>query len=236
MTVRDDVINVILSPVNGAVEFHGSGTVHVGLPNTPLSLVGVIIPGSESNIRTVRLTVESSIVINGNSILQAAEGDSINLVDRKVVIVLSSNGKKTLPTLDLGLIGFNYSTLPQAVHIKVPVGLTAEELANFQHSVISGRSLSNCEEWLELIQMDRSGFTAKCTDTAQAGLLDNETQLSMRSVVIVPLSSPSPEEQDSSKVGLIVVVAVAAGIVVFLLYRKQKGNVDDSGQGDLRTH
>jgi hypothetical protein len=138
MMLNGEEPNVIESLVNGPVEFRGSGTVQVGGPSSSFTLDDIIICESESNIRAVGLTVESSIAIYGNSSLQAAENDSINLVDGKVAIVLSANGQKTLPTLGLGLLGLEYDILPREVRIEVPVGLTAGERANFRHAVISG--------------------------------------------------------------------------------------------------
>jgi hypothetical protein len=174
--------------------------------------------------------------MSGNSSLRAAVGRSIVLVHEVIVIELSAEASQ-LPFLDLGLIGDDYETVPASLKVNPPDSLSREELRAYSHEVISGTTLSNCEDWQHLLELTSNSFTSVCESGEGGKLLSGVRSLVIKGVLTdTPSSSPdpglSPGEIVAIVIGVVAAVALAVGGGIYFFKKKQKvvqGSLSGSG-------
>jgi hypothetical protein len=181
----------VISPASGSV----------------LDLLDVTIPAGEA-IVAVSLRVGSYLELDGASALIAFPELSIDIVNNSVDIVLVA-AAKSLPAVDLGLIGEDYTKLPKAISVTISADpFEKKDLGSFSHVLISGQTLSNCEQWKSLVKLsDPAHFEAVCEDGAVPGA---KTLAGVRSLVVKGL-----KQEDGPN--LILYIAAAAGVVVVIV-------------------
>jgi hypothetical protein len=216
-----------------AVLLNGSGWIKPVVPDTVLDLLDVTISAGHA-IVAQDLRVGSYLELDGPSALRAAPNQGIDLVNDSVDIVLVAEGK-SLPVVDLGLIGEVYTKVPKVISVIISYDpFETKEIGEFTQVIISGRTLSNCEGWKSLVKLsDPAHFEAVCADTAapEGRLLAGGS--SARSLIVKGI-----KQDDGPNVGLIVGVAIAVIVVVaaagvgFFLWRKHDHASSGSVQSD----
>jgi hypothetical protein len=234
--LQQDQETLLGSSEENPVLLAGSGSI---APADGLLLVrGDVMVAPSAAITAQGLTIVSRLSMDGSSSLAAKEGDAILLKNNSVDLEFAAEEKK-LPTLNLGLIGNNYQTLPKSLKVNPPVGLNADELRTFSHWLISGQTLSNCEEWQKILELPPGQFKSECVNGNGNGngngrrLLSDSRSLVIKGITEAESGAPKnvelPSPTDSpSDVGLIVGVvvgvvgAVSVGIVIILIRRRTK--------------
>jgi hypothetical protein len=222
--------NVTLPSFSYPIILNGSGTIRPA--GSGISLTDVIV-SSGSVISIEGLTITTSLTLRGSSALSAVEGSQIELENETVNLVLEVEGI-SLPTLKLGNIGEDYSIVPRSMRV---LGLRAEI---GRTTLVSGKTLSNCEEWRVLVELGRGEFTTECVTVSSGRLLEEPRVAAEIALVLVPIDASSPESNSANVgvivgvvVGVVVVVAVV-GVVGFILIKK-KGSSGSSGGGSPPT-
>jgi hypothetical protein len=129
---------------------------------------------------------------------------------------------QTLPQLNLGEIGTNYTLVPAEISVEVPAG----GLGTAAHELIWGNTLENCEDWKGKVRFVGAGhFEAICTTQSMGGgrLLAGEVK-----ALVIRGESSGTEETKTRIVPIVigvvagvVVVGVVIGVAVWLRKRKQ---------------
>jgi hypothetical protein len=179
-----------------------------------------------SQIESTGLVIVKSLSMNGQSSLRAAADSKITLEDKKVAIEFVSSGKD-LPTLNLGKIGDTYKIVPKSLTVHAPTGLNSDELKTFSHTLLSGETLSNCEEWQKLVELDSTLFTKECVSGSGSKLLAGVRSLVIKGSGPQPTTSGPPVGVIVGVVVGVVVVGVVIGVVIFMR-RKNAGTQSDS--------
>jgi hypothetical protein len=221
---------VVVTNLEEPLELKGTGTITPPAGAKEVTR-GDVTVATASDIVAVGLRIETRLTMAANSSLRAGEGNKIELAHKTVDIEFSSVGAGAgagLPTLDLGEIGDNYNILPKSLTVNPPTGLKAEELGGFSHTLISGDTLSNCEEWLDILDLRSDSFKSECVSGTGGGLLAG-----VRSLVIKGIPPPGPSgEPDLLLIAIIAgvaVVIVTIAIGVYLVRRKKnKKNASSS--------
>jgi hypothetical protein len=194
-----------------------TGTGTIGPGSGQEVKLGEVTVGEEAEIVAEGLVITGRLALEGHASLSAAENAAIDLADRAVDIEFTGDAKM-LPVLDLGQIGDNYQIVPKSLKVDPPTGLSEDERGSFSHRLISGTTLSNCEEWQKLLELPAS-FTSECIDVPGSGsggrLLSGGgvRSLVVKGVPKAPPGSPSPDEGSNATI-IVVVVAGVAGVVV----------------------
>jgi hypothetical protein len=202
---------------------NGSGTIRSEVDN--LLRIRTLTVDQGSQITAYGLSIQKSLVLLGNSVLSAGENDQIAFLP-VVDITLQSDGAGGLPTLDLGLLGDEFNSVPESLAI---TGLAAlDPAAVGARKLISGRTLGNCEEWKDLVVLDSTAFATECRTTASAArvLADDALPEVALFLVMSPAhvvsATPAPTESSDSNtgviVGVVVGVVVVIGVVVVLVF------------------
>jgi hypothetical protein len=152
----------------------GTGGIRPPSGSSEVKLGGVTV-GAEAKIVAEHLVITNRLELRVHSSLSAAEHDAISLTNGAVEIEFIGDAK-TLPALDLGEIGDNYHIVPKSLKVDPPTGLSEEELGSFSHRLISGNTLSNCEEWKSFLVLPEK-FTSECIDDPSGRLLSGVRSL-----------------------------------------------------------
>lgn len=207
------------------VVLNGSGTIRPA--GESITLTDVIIPAG-SIIYAENLEISTSLRLHGDSALGAVSGSLIRLENESVSLVLEAENAR-VPTLNLGNIGADYTIVPQSIRV---LWLSPEVERT---TLVSGRTLTNCEQWRVLTQLDVEGFTTECVTVSAARLLADADSNPEIALVLVPIKA-TEEKSDSGNVGAIVggvvgglVVLAAIGVGVFFLMKKGDGGSSSGG-------
>jgi hypothetical protein len=197
------------------VVFNGSGLIRPAYGDV-LDLRDVTVPPGAA-IVAQDLRVSAHLELIGGSALRAS--NHIDILNNSVDIVIVAQGK-ALPVLGLGFIGEAYTKVPRTISLTISdEGFEKKEIGAFTHVIISGETLSNCEEWLNMVELsDRKHFQVLCVSGSGA-----KTLAEVRALVVKGIDQG---DDPSSDLVVYVAVAVAAvvviGVIVFVLLRKKK--------------
>jgi hypothetical protein len=196
---------------------------------------GVVVLNASADVQAIGLTVVTRVFLAGSSSLRAVESDLITLVNDSVDIELSADGTDQLPILSLGNIGDNYQVIPRSLKVTAPTGLSGDALKGFSHPLISGSTLTNCESWQEILEMESADFRTVCEDGSGATLLSNGE----RSLVVkgVWVADPTTDSDSGPNVPLIVgvvvgsvaAVAIVGAIIAVVVRNRQQVAAEPSG-------
>jgi hypothetical protein len=114
----------------------------------------------------------------------------------------------SLPVVDLGVIGEDYTKVLKVNSVTISSEpFEKKEIGSFSQVVISGQTLSNCEQWKSLLKLsDPAHFEAVCGDGPAP---EARTLAGVRSLLAKGL-----KQEDNST--LILYIAAAAGVVVVI--------------------
>jgi hypothetical protein len=222
-----------IQPVSDVVVvLSGSGTIR-SRTDDPLELSDLMLePGAQ--IVADGLRVDGSLVLLGGSSLQPTENGKITL-ENWVSIGLQAEGV-SLPTVDLGRVGEEYSVVPSSLVITGLGGL--EPAAVGERKLIAGRTLSNCEDWKERVLIDSPAFTTECRTTAEGARILDNAPLPEIGLFLVAASKPGSTSDDAANeedndntgmivgivVGVVVVLAAVGAVVFFVMKRATDGS------------
>jgi hypothetical protein len=199
---------------------------------------------AEDAVVTARdLRITQNLQMAGNSSLAAAAGSEIVITDGETVISMAAKGVH-LPVLDLGEIGSNYRLLPGKLTVTAPSGLSSAERESFRHGLISGETLSNCEDWKEALKIVGTGFEAECGSPSGARLLAASGDVLTLFIKGVP-DDDAPNYLLYGVIGAGGLTVIIVVIVVVVKLRKSDGlqysgssgsTRDDRHSRDRRSH
>jgi hypothetical protein len=123
----------------------------VGRYNAPFNLTTVrVTDGSE--VAADGLTILQYLQLEGSASLMGVSGDWVR-IENGAELVLSARGRK-IPRLNLGSVGAEYDAKPKLLRVEIEESsFESEELGALHESVISGRTIDNCEFWMELARV-----------------------------------------------------------------------------------
>jgi hypothetical protein len=211
--IIDGIADLVSTP--GSVAFSGFGTIQSvdsQGATVPFSLGSVTIkPGA--NITARKLEIVHVIELEGNGTLSADDDDHISLVQNLSIVIRSVDGE--YPFFDLGMIGTQYDFVPSAIIIA-----NANPSPGSVYWLISGATLTNCEEWRSVVTFeDSEGVSTECKkdDTGE------KVALALRGKADAP-------SDDGVNVGLIAgatvgCVALIAGIGGVAAWKKKQGGI-----------
>jgi hypothetical protein len=208
------------------ITFYGSGTI-AELGGGNLVLPNLVITG-EADIVGSNLVLPGQLRLERNGKLQPDDGGLIELRNSTEITFVGKGDE--LPFLSLGDIGSTYSVIPALV---INIDVAGRDFSGYSRPVISGRDISNCEEWIAAVTLnDTEHFEVVCeSSTVSGGRLqaDNtETQLVVK--------SKTGEEEEESKINWVLIAIIAGAAVVvcvaivlgcYLYNRKRPIAIDD---------
>jgi hypothetical protein len=163
------VANRTLVPyVNESIKFGGTGTIRAAVGGALELTVVALDAGSE--ITAENLTVFEGLTLTGGAVLKP-QADTLIVLKENVFFELAEF-EGALPTVVLGEIGENFTVVPSVVAVAIKAAdYSAEELNRLDAVLVEGRTLGNCEDWSERVDLgtESGQFETYCKSWEQEG-------------------------------------------------------------------
>jgi hypothetical protein len=211
----------------------GTGFLDPG--NQQLWLTSVTLNKSADVIAS-HLVVQSSLQLSSGSSLQASPNDKIQLEDN-IVLEFNSDTVDSLPSLNLGDIGPDYSVTPFTVVIQIEDWTRFSE--DLHRELVAGRTLKNCEEWRKAVTGLPGNFDTKCDPIPNSGQ-SLQSGGDAIGLFVVKGGAKGDGDGDGDRglgggaiagivIGVVAVVGIGVALVWFLVVKKGgDDSVDDA--------
>jgi hypothetical protein len=157
-TVDPDKIDPSVPIVIGGTGFLDPGNQQLWLT--------IVTLNKSADVIASHLVVQSSLQLSSGSSLQAAPNDKIQLEDN-IVLEFNSDTLDSLPSLNLGDIGPDYSVIPLTLVIQIDD--VNEFNDNLHQEIVAGRTLKNCEEWRKAVTGLPGNLDTTCDPIVNSG-------------------------------------------------------------------
>jgi hypothetical protein len=216
--LSDEHITVVASRTD-PVTITGHGRL-VGLLNAPFNLTDVTIADG-SEVSADGLTVLRRLHMIGSAHLMGVSGDWVSLATG-IDLIFTPSGHE-IPRVNLGSVGRAYATRPASITVNINAEDFSEpDLQAIRVPIVSGRTLSNCEDWREIARVSpQSGrFKFQC-DPRTNETVDETGLCSLYLQGLPPWADQPNRNWVLIVVAVVSVVIVGAVIVGVCMYNKK---------------